>query len=513
MPWAFTTTMDYYSLFITLALLVAGRILFTTHFRRNSANLPPTIFPTLPIIGHLHLLKNPFYRTLAAISAKHGPILLLRFGSRRVLLVTSPTAAEECLAKNDILFANRPRLLAGKILGSNYSNLGWSPYGDHWRNLRRISTLELLSSNRLNEFHDIRADEGRLMIHKIISVCSSPVNLTLIFHEMTLNMIMRMISGKRYFGGEMEEEGQRFKEMVKEMFKVSGASNLGDHLPFLRWLGMRGLEKKMIVLQEKSDSFIQELIDQIRKLKGNNDNNKEKKKNTMIEVLLQLKEDDPQYYTDELIRNLMLNLLIAGTDTSTATMEWAFSLLLNHRHTLKKAQKEIDIHVGNNRLIDESDMSSLPYLLCIVNETMRMYPPGPLLVPHESSDDCVVGGYHIPRGTMLLVNQWAIHHDPNLWSDPEMFCPERFKGLEGKSRDGFRFMPFGFGRRSCPAEGLAMRMIGLTLGLFIQCFDWERISDEMVDMSEGPGLTMPRAQPLLAKCRPRQVTNVLDLSS
>ncbi|KAD4888635.1 hypothetical protein E3N88_20708 [Mikania micrantha] len=135
-------------------------------------------------------------------------------------------------------------------------------------------------------------------------------------------------------------------------------------------------------------------------------------------------------------------------------------------------------------------MSNLPYLLCIVNETLRMYPPGPLLVPHESPDDCVVGGYHIPRGTMLLVNQCAIHHDPNLWSDPEMFCPERFKGLEGKSRDRFRFMPFGFGRRSCPAEGLAMRMIGLTLG-------------------EGPGLTMPKAQPLVAKCRPRQVTQCL----
>ncbi|KAL8265352.1 hypothetical protein R6Q59_023482 [Mikania micrantha] len=178
------------------------------------------------------------------------------------------------------------------------------------------------------------------MIRKIISVGSSPVNLTLMLHEMTLNMIMRMISGKRYFGGEMEEEGKRFKEIVKETFMVSGASNLGDHLPFLRWLGMRGLEKKMIVLQEKNDSFIQELIDQLRKLKGNNDNNKEKKKNTMIEVLLQLKEDDPHYYTDELIRSLMLMLLTAGTDTSTATMEWAFSLLLNHKHALKKAQEK-----------------------------------------------------------------------------------------------------------------------------------------------------------------------------
>lgn len=191
-------------------------------------------------------------------------------------------------------------------------------------------------------------------------------------------------------------------------------------------------------------------------------------------------------------------------------MEWAFSLLLNHKHVLEKARDEIDIHVGTNRLVDESDMANLPYLLCIVNETLRMYPAGPLLVPHESSDDCVVAGYHVPRGTMLIVNQWAIHRDPNLWTDPEKFIPERFEGLEGKARDGFRFMPFGFGRRSCPGDGLAMRLVGLTLGLLIQCFDWERVSEEMVDMSEGPGLTMPKAQPLVAKCRPRQVAHYLS---
>lgn len=109
---------------------------------------------------------------------------------------------------------------------------------------------------------------------------------------------------------------------------------------------------------------------------------------------------------------------------------------------------------------------------------------------------------------MLLVDQWAIHHDPNLWSDPERFHPERFKGIEG-GRGEFRFMPFGFGRRSCPGEGLAMRMVGLTLGLLIQCFDWERISEDTVDMNEGHGLTMPKLQRLVAKCRPRLVTQKL----
>ncbi|CAI9281955.1 unnamed protein product [Lactuca saligna] len=499
--------MEY--LLVTFALLVASFIfIFSSYFRRKISNLslPPTVFPTLPVIGHLHLLKKPLYRTLTTISAKHGQILLIRFGSRRVLLVSSPTAAEECFTKNDVIFANRPRFLAGKILGDNYTSIGWAPYGDHWRNLRRISSIEIFSPHRLNEFHDIRADEGRLLIRKLISECSSPVNFKSVLQEMTLNVLMRMISGKRYFGGDMKEEGKQFQEIIKEAVLLSDTSNLGDHMPLMRWFGMKELERKMIILQKKRDAFLQGLIEQHRTVDGIEPKNK--KKNTMIEVLLQLQKTDPDYYTDEVIRSFVLNLLSAGTDTSGTTMEWALSLLLNHPHVIKKAQKEIDSHLGKSRLVDESDMSSLPYIRCIVNETLRMYPPLPLLVPHESSDDCVVGGYHIPRGTMLLVNQWGMHHDPDLWNDPERFQPERFESLES-TKDGFRFMPFGSGRRSCPGEGLALRMVGLTLGLLIQCFDWERISEEMVDMREGPGLTMPKVQPLVAKCRPRPITHNL----
>ncbi|KAL2471591.1 Cytochrome [Abeliophyllum distichum] len=183
-------------------------------------------------------------------------------------------------------------------------------------------------------------------------------------------------------------------------------------------------------------------------------------------------------------------------------MEWALSLLLNNQEVLKKAQSEIDSRIGHERLIDESDIANLPYLRCIINETLRMYPSGPLLVPHESSDDSIVGGYHVPAGTMLLVNLWAIHNDPKIWEEPRKFSPERFQGLEG-TRDGFKLMPFGSGRRGCPGESLAWRMIGLGLGSIFQCFDWEKICKDMVDMTEGAGLSMPKAEPLIAKCSPR----------
>ncbi|XP_022015533.1 cytochrome P450 81Q32 [Helianthus annuus] len=498
--------MEIPSLYISLLLLVAS-YLFTYHIRRKSSNHPPTIFPTLPIIGHLYLLKPPLYRTLAKISAKFGPILHLQFGSRGVLVINSPSLAEQCFTKNDITFANRPRMLFGKIAGNDWKSLVWSPYGDNWRNLRRIASVELLSIHRLNEFHDIRVDEGKLLVRKLMS-SSSPVNVKFVFYELTLNVMMRMISGKRYFGGdisEMVDEGRRFREILDETFRLASATNVVDYLPFLSWFGMTGLEKKLAEFRVKRDAFFQELIEQLRKPKSEN----MKTKKTMIEVLLSLQEAEPEYYNDEMIRSFVLVFLSAGTDTTAGTMEWAMALLLNHPNVITKAQNEIDTNIGKHRLVDESDIVNLPYLRCIINETLRMYPAGPLLVPRESSKDCVIGGYNIPGRTMLLVNQWAIHRDPKFWTDPKSFNPERFKGLEAM-RDGFKYMPFGSGRRSCPGEGLAVRMMALTIGLLIQCFDWERISEKKVDMTEGYGITLPKAEPLLAKCKPRlEMRNLL----
>ena len=191
----------------------------------------------------------------------------------------------------------------------------------------------------------------------------------------------------------------------------------------------------------------------------------------------------------------------AGTETTSTTTEWAMALLLNHPEKLKKAQAEIDAAVGTWSLITPDDVPRLGYLQSIINETLRLYPAAPLLLPHESSADCKVGGYDVPRGTMLLVNVYAIHRDPAVWEDPTEFRPERFE--DGKT-EGRLLMPFGMGRRKCPGETLALRTVGLVLGTLIQCFDWDTVDGaEVVDMTESGGLTIPMAVPLEAMCRPR----------
>ena len=199
-------------------------------------------------------------------------------------------------------------------------------------------------------------------------------------------------------------------------------------------------------------------------------------------------------------------MFVAGTDTAANTMRWAMSLLLNHPQVLEKLTKEIDCHVGHGRLLKESDLPKLPYLRCVINETLRLYPVTPLLLPHFSSEDCIVGGYHIPGGTTLLVNAWAIHRDPKLWDEPNKFRPERFQEIIDGEREGsfrFKFIPFGVGRRACPGEALGFRSVSLAVGTLIHCFDWERVGDELVDIAQDFGTTLSKSISVEAICSPR----------
>lgn len=471
-------------------------------------NLPPRGPNPLPVIGHLHLLSSPIHQTLSRISATYGPVLLLRFGSRPVLLVSSPSAAEECFTKNDIIFANRPYLLAGKHLTYNYTILGTAPYGPLWRSLRRFATVEIFSSTRTAALSSLREGEVRALISQLFHSSSEAfqqVELKSKCFELTTNMIMQMIAGKRYYGESGTvgpEEGHRFQEIIEQVFYLSGASSPEDFLPVMRFLGVNKLKKRLVKLEKEIDELLQEMVEE-RRSSRQIKKEKEEEKKTILDVMLSLQETDAVYYTDQLIKGMMLVLITAGTDTAAGTMEWALSLLLNHPEKLRKVRAEIDTHVGNKRLITDADLPSLHYLHNVIKETLRLFPAGPLLLPHESSAECTIAGYDIPCGTMLLVNGYAIHRDPNLWEDATSFKPERFEG--GGEAKGFKLIPFGSGRRSCPGELMATRLMGLALGSLIQCFEWKRVGEQEVDMTEGHGLTLPKAVPLEALYKPRSI--------
>ncbi|CAN6817728.1 unnamed protein product, partial [Brassica oleracea] len=272
----------------------------------------------------------------------------------------------------------------------------------------------------------------------------------------------------------------------------AGAGNKADYLTIVRWI--TNYENQMMDLGKRFDAFLQELVDEKR-------DEKEEKGQTMIHHLLSLQKTQPSYYTDEIIKGIILVLIVAGTNTASVTLEWAMSNLLNHPEILNRARIEIDELTGSDRLVDEQDIVNLPYLQNIVSETFRLYPALPLLVARMSSNDCTVTGYDMPRGTMLLTNVWSMHRDPMLWKELERFKPERFEE-QGEDK---KLMPFGLGRRACPGAALAQRFVCFALGSMIQCFEWRRVDGKCVDMAEGKGASMPKATPLRAMCKARPI--------
>ncbi|KAE8659352.1 Cytochrome P450, family 81, subfamily D, polypeptide 2 [Hibiscus syriacus] len=334
-----------------------------------------------------------------------------------MVVMSSSATAEECLVKNDIIFANRPKFINAKHLGYNYSTV-ISSYGDHWHNLRRIGATEIFSPARLSATINARKDEMRCLLNGGNEV-------------------------------EDEEEATEFRELMVEVAKKSGTGNPADYLLILNWSSL-GFERELKKLAQRMVGFLQKLIDDHRSKKLQN--------NSMIHHLLSMQQSDPVYYTDEIIKGFIMVIILAGTDTSSVTIEWAMANLLNHPQVLKKARDEIDSLIGEENLIEESDVPKLHYIQSIMYETLGLYPAAPLLIPHTPSTDCTIGGYDVPSGAVVLVNAWAIHRDPKVWDDPESFKPERMDGKE-------------------------------------------------IDMIEGKGSIMPKAHSLQALCKARPIVN------
>ncbi|CAA7027208.1 unnamed protein product [Microthlaspi erraticum] len=458
--------------------------------------LPPSPKP-LPIIGHLHLIKkNPLPQALQLLSSNYGPVLFLKFGCRAVLVLSSPESIEECFTNHDTTLANRPRTITSDHFSYGYKNFGFAPYGDLWRTLRRLSTLEVFSSANLQKNSFIRNEEVSNLCSSLfrLSNDSRKVDLKYQFTLLTAHVMLRLVSGKRGVQDSDSESEKRFLDDFKLRFFSSMSMNVCDYFPVLRWIGYKGLEKRVMEMQRTRDEYLQRLIDEIRTKRIDSTG-------SVVEKFLHLQESEPEFYSDDVIKGIIVLMFNAGTDTSPVVMEWAMSVLLNHPDKLEKLRDEIKSNVKHKGLIQDSDLSSLPYLRCVIYETLRLYPAAPLLLPHYSSKRFNLGNYEIPENTMLLVNAWAVHRDGELWEDVDVFKPERFEGFVS-DRDGFRFLPFGVGRRACPGAGFGMRTVALAVGTLVQCFEWEKVEEEDIDMRPVFGVAMAKAEPLVALPKP-----------
>eukprot|EP01018_Ginkgo_biloba_P008355 Gb_11069 [translate_table: standard] len=474
----------------------------------NRSRLPPGP-PGLPIIGNLHQLGDKPHQSLFHLAHKYGPLMSLQLGSKTTVVVSSPSMAREVLKNNDQSFSSRSITTAAKTFAYEGTSLVWSPYGPRWRLLRKICNTELFSTKRLDNLQHLRREEVFRTINSIFhdSRNGKIVNIGATAFLISLGLVGKMVCSKNVFQPG-SKEAVEFKDMVWEVLKLAGTPNLSDFFPFLRPFDLQGLNHKMIRLAQRFDHMFDKIIEERLAGRGDMHNNGDEVKD-FLQVLLDLRYDPGTQFSLEDIKGMLMDMFVAGTDTTSATVEWAMAELLRKPDLIKRAQAELDEVVGHERRMEESDIAELPYLRAVVKEVLRLHPAAPLIIPRSSDNSCEIDGYVVPENTQVFVNVWGIGRDPSVWRQPLDFIPDRFLecNIDYRGQD-FELIPFGAGRRICIGLPLAHRMVHLVLGSLLHSFNWSipkshKDQDGTIDMSEVFGITLQKGVPLIAVPTPR----------
>ncbi|KDP29244.1 hypothetical protein JCGZ_16633 [Jatropha curcas] len=493
-------------LWITWAIV----ILITQRRRRHLKEkrpLPPGP-RRWPVVGNIFQLghRSP-HESFTELALTHGPIMTLWLGSMCTIVVSSDKMAREMFKNHDAVLAGRKIYEAMKGNHGHDGSMITSQYGPHWRMLRRLATTEFFVTSRLDAMRTVRCrciDELIKFIEEACGNGKNAVDVGRFFFLMAFNLIGNLMFSKDLLDPK-SETGATFFYHAGKVMEMAGKPNIADFFPFFRWLDPQGIRRNTQFHVEKAfeiaGGFIEERMESIKK-----ENSKEDKKKDFLDVLLEFRGDgveEPSRFSSRIINVIVFEMFTAGTDTTTSTLEWAMAELLHNPETLKKVQEELRSKISASKKLEEKDIENLPYLKAVIKETLRLHPPLPFLVPHKAMDSCKMLGYHIPKETQILVNVWAIGRDPKIWNDPLKFRPERFfePNMVDYRGHNFEFIPFGSGRRMCPAMPLASRVLPFTLGSLLLSFDWvlpNELKPNAIDMSERMGITLRKSIPLKA---------------
>ncbi|KAJ9567751.1 hypothetical protein OSB04_003717 [Centaurea solstitialis] len=504
----------FFHIFIYTIFSLGATFLLIRHYpspppTTTTKKLPPSP-PRLPVIGNLHQLGELVHQSFFSLAKRYGDsLMLLYIGSVPSLVVSSTEAAREIMKTHDIAFASRPNTRMFRTISYDLKEITVAPYGEYWRQAKSILTLQLLSNKKVQTYNGLREKVIGECVDKITRCFSSnqPADLSDMFSSLTNDITCMATFGRTYNDGEI---GRKFKKVLKEFSEVLGSFYFEDSIPQLAVVDrLRGLSAKVTRVAVDFDEFLQGVVDETLSKRSKNPNPVgDDGVETFIEGLLKVQKEDIIGITidADVIKALLLDAYVAGTDTSSSVLEWAMTELLLHPDKLKKVKDEVRKVLNGKKDITEDDLENMTYLKAVIMEATRLHPPLPILPPRVARHDVKVMGYDIAEGTRVYVNVYAIMRDPKVWDKPDSFLPERF--LDSSIdfvKHNFELLTFGAGRRGCPGRIFAMAINEKVLATILNKFDWSLpngVKREDVDMKETFGLANHRKVPLLAVGKP-----------
>ncbi|KAL6885620.1 hypothetical protein ACP4OV_010399 [Aristida adscensionis] len=489
------------SLLILASTLTHKKSTTSLLFKNNRRRRRPPGPWRLPLVGSLHhMLTSQPQAALRDLAGKHGPVMYLRLGQVDAVVVSSPAAAQAVLREHDLSFASRPSLLGTEIAFYGNRDLAFAPYGAYWRAVRKLCTVELLSPRKVRHFAPARHGETMALVAELRAAAAAgePVNVGALIVSCA-----NSIAGLATFGGRCggERKEQFLAAMAVVMANISGFC-VSDLFPSLGFVDVvtgtrRRIRRAHRELEDVLDKIVAECEARRRERKARQGGGEE---DDLVSVMLRIKDEEGEE-SEFNIKAIIVDMFTAGTETTSSTAEWVMSELMRNPSVMAKAQAEVRRVFNNKRPCDhETHMDELCYIRMVIKETLRLHPPIPLLLPHLCRETCDISGFKVEKGSRVIVNAWAIARSPEYWDDAEKFIPERFENSTVDYKGSqFHYLPFGSGRRMCPAMGFGLATLELIIARLLYYFDWslpDGMQREDLDMGMTVGVTARKTNQL-----------------
>ncbi|EYU33905.1 hypothetical protein ABFS82_08G149300 [Erythranthe guttata] len=475
----------------------------------GSKNLPPGP-PGWPVVGNLFqviLQRRPFIFVVRDLREKYGPIFTMQMGQRTLVIITSSELIHEALVQKGALFASRPADSPIRLIFSvGKCAINSAEYGPLWRSLRRNFVTELINPARIkqcswirkwameNHMSRLREESSRLGYVEVMSNC-----------RLTICSILICLC----FGVKVSEEKIKVIESVLKDVMIMTLPKLPDFLPVLTPLFRRQVKEARELRRRQLDCLVPLLRDRRAFVESGGDASSTAAEMASpfgaayIDSLFGLEPPGRGKLGEEEIITLCSETINAGTDTSATTLEWALLHLVLNQEIQEKLYNEVVDCVGKDGPVTESDVEKMTYLGAVVKETFRRHPPSHFLLSHAATEEIELGGYKIPADVNVEFYTAWLTENPEMWENPSEFRPERFLTGDGVEVDitgmrGVKMLPFGAGRRICPAWSLGTLHVNLMLAKLVQAFKWIPIPGCPPDPAETFAFTVVMKDPLKA---------------
>lgn len=472
-----------------LVFVIAVVLLYCTiqSWVNKAMNYPPGP-ATLPIIGNLYNLGTVPLHSLTKLGQKYGSVFQIFLGSQRAVVVSDITTAKTALLRNVNDFAGRPSVHSGDIYSHNGNAISFGNFSPAWKLQRKIAhgALKLCGAG-MEKLERIICREIEEVFRQFDLNDGKPHNPSQSISVGVLNIICALTFGSRY--SDCDPEFSTVVELNDTFAETLGLGNLVDIFPALKQLpfdsnNIRRLKRSV---QERDRILLKKYKEQLEtyepgKIRGFTD--------ALIKVIKDNEQADNKINSliseDHMLMS-MADMFAAGSESLTSTLLWVLLLLNNHPEVQERVHRELDEVIGRKRLPSLTDKKNLPYLEATLAEVLRLRPPAPLGLPHKALVDTTLNGYNIPKDTTLIVNLWAIHHDPKYWESPTKFDPNRFLDNNGNVLNpaSLSYLPFSAGRRVCLGELMAKAELFLFVSQLLHQFKIENLPNYPYPSLEG----------------------------